>query len=66
MPGNSLGEIAMELFWAEKIGEIESNSKRHCRSCGKMLKLVRTVFCPDREVAIRVFECECGERSWDE
>lgn len=56
----------MELFWAEKIGEIESNSTRHCRFCGKMLKLVRTVFCPDREVAIRVFECECGERTWDE
>ena len=56
----------MELFWAEKIGEIESNSKRHCRVCGKMLKLVRTVYCPDRGAAIRVFECECGERIWDE
>jgi len=65
-PEVSFGEIAMELFWAEKIGEIESNSTRHCRFCGKVLKLVRTVFCPDREVAIRVFECECGERTWDE
>jgi len=56
----------MELLWAENIGELESNSIRECRVCGKILKLVRTVYCPNRKVAIRVFECDCGERTWDE
>jgi hypothetical protein len=56
----------MELFRAEKIGELESDSTRQCRVCGKTLKLLRTVFFPDRDAAIRVFECECGERTWDE
>jgi hypothetical protein len=57
---------AMELLWAEKIGELESNSTRRCRVCGKTLELIRTVFYPDRDAAVRVFECECGERTWDE
>jgi hypothetical protein len=61
-----IGAEAMELFWAEKIGELESNPTRQCRVCGKTLKLVRTVFYPDRDAAVRVFECECGERIWDE
>ena len=59
------GEV-MELFRAEKIGELESNSTRQCRVCGKTLKIVRTVFYPDTKEAVRVFECKCGERTWDD
>jgi hypothetical protein len=56
----------MELFRAEKIGELESNSTRQCRVCGKTLNLTRTVYYPDREATVLVFECECGERIWDD
>jgi transposase len=56
----------MELFRAEKIAEIESRSSKRCRVCGNTLRLLRVVHFPDRAAAIRAFECECGERIWDE
>jgi hypothetical protein len=56
----------MEIFRAEKIGEIESESSRECSSCGAALKLIRTVHFPDSEAVIRAFECDCGDRIWDE
>jgi hypothetical protein len=56
----------MEIFRAEKIGETEGNSNRECRVCGATLKLIRTVHFPDRQTVIRAFECDCGERVWDE
>jgi hypothetical protein len=56
----------MELFRAEKIGELESDSNRRCQVCGQAMKLVRTVFFPDKKAAIRAFECKCGQRIWDE
>jgi hypothetical protein len=30
------------------------------------MKLIRTVHFPDRQAVIRTFECDCGERIWDE
>jgi hypothetical protein len=56
----------VEIFRAEKIGEIESDSDRKFRICGARLKLVRTVHFPDRQAVIRTFECDCSERVWDE
>jgi hypothetical protein len=58
----------MELFKAEKFGDLESNddSLRECRSCDNKLKLIRAVYYPETESTIRVFECDCGERIWDE
>ena len=56
----------MEFFKAEKVGETESKSDKRCRVCGKTLELLRVVYFPDREAAVRSFECECGERIWDE
>jgi hypothetical protein len=56
----------MEIFKAEKIGEIEDNSSRECCACGASLKLVGTVHFPERQAVIRAFECDCGERVWDE
>jgi hypothetical protein len=55
----------MELFRAEKIGDLEINSTGQCRVCGKTLKLVRTVYYPDTEEAVLVFECRCGEHTWE-
>jgi hypothetical protein len=58
----------MELFRAEKFGDLENNdnSLRGCRSCDNKLRLVRAVYYPETEATIRVFECDCGERTWDE
>ena len=56
----------MEIFKAEKIGELEDNSGRKCRVCGATLKLVSAVHFPDRQALIRAFECDCGERIWDD
>lgn len=55
----------MELFRAEKIGEMESNSIKNCRACNERIKLVRTML-TDEDQLIRMFECSCGERVWEE
>jgi hypothetical protein len=65
-PKKFIGDVVMELFRADKIGELESNSTKQCRVCGRTLNLIRIVYYPDREATVRVFECECGERTWDE
>ncbi|MEY9594007.1 hypothetical protein ABIA06_006298 [Bradyrhizobium yuanmingense] len=56
----------MELFRAEKVGEIESRPNRKCRFCGRTLRLLKVVHFPDREKTLRSFECECGDRTWDD
>ena len=56
----------MELFRAEKFGHFEADPQRVCDCCSRKLKLIRTVFFPETEEAIRMFECDCGERIWDE
>ena len=55
----------MELFKAEKIGEIEGNSIKECRACGERINLVRTVMTDENQL-IHMFECKCGERIWEE
>jgi dTDP-4-dehydrorhamnose 3,5-epimerase-like enzyme len=58
----------MELFRAEKFGDLKSDqsSHRECRFCHNKLRLIRAVHYPETEKTIRVFECDCGERTWDE
>jgi hypothetical protein len=58
----------MELFRAEKFGDLQSNdtSLRECRFCNKNLRLLRAVYYPETGETIRMFECDCGERTWDE
>jgi hypothetical protein len=56
----------MELFRGEKIGDIESNSIRKCHACGKKIDLVRVMLIETNGSVIRMFECKCGERIWDE
>lgn len=60
----SLGR-AMELFRAEKVGEIESNSIKKCPSCNQKLELVRTILFATGDL-IRLYECNCGARIWEE
>lgn len=54
----------MELFRAEKVGELENNSTLKCRACDRNLELVRAMLTADTGNLIRLFECECGERIW--
>jgi hypothetical protein len=57
----------MELFRAEKFGDLESNdNSRECRFCNSKLRLIRAVLYPESEETIRMFQCNCGERTWDE
>jgi len=56
----------MELFRAEKFGYLDSVDSRGCRSCDNKLRLVRAVYYPETKETIRMFECGCGERTWDE
>jgi hypothetical protein len=54
----------MHLFSTEKIAHEEIKEERRCR-CGAQLRLVRKMLDPRKGRTIRVFECECGERTWD-
>lgn len=56
----------MEIFRAEKIAELQENSSRECGACGATMKLVAVVHFPDRQAFVRAFECDCGERIWNE
>ena len=60
--------LLMDLFNASKLGFYENNndSLRECRSCNNKMRLIRAVYYPETEETIRVFECDCGERTWDE
>ena len=56
----------MDLFRAEKFGHLDSDSLRDCSLCNRKLKLKRAVFFEETDETIRMFECDCGERIWDE
>lgn len=56
----------MDLLRAEKIAEIENNSDRRCRVCDKQLMLVRAILNMETVNLIHLFECECGERIWND
>ena len=55
----------MELFRAEKVGEIESNRMKKCQACNQNLELIRAIVVSSGDI-IRLFECKCGERIWEE
>jgi hypothetical protein len=63
-----MGGGVMELFRAKKFGNLDSdeNSLRECRFCDNNLRLIRMVYYPETEETMRMFECDCGERTWDE
>ena len=57
----------MELFHAEKVAEFESSiSKKTCRICSQKVELVRTIVEAETGVLMHLFECECGDRTWEE
>jgi hypothetical protein len=57
----------MKLFAAEKVEDFApSESERTCRSCGEKLKVVAAFVEAATGKIIHTFECECGERVWDD
>ena len=57
-------ERAMELFRAEMVAVVESETDKDCKSCGERLKLVRTMVSPSTGCIVHMFECKCGQRTW--
>ena len=55
---------AMELFRAEVVAVLESDTKKDCPSCGERLKLVRTIVTSRTGSIVHMFECPCGQRTW--
>lgn len=54
----------MELFRAEMVAVVESETDKDCPSCGERLKLVRTMVSPSTGCIVHMFECSCGQRTW--
>lgn len=67
IPGTQFGgRAAVELFLAEKVAVMESETNKSCRSCGERLKLIRTMVNSRTGSILHMFECQCGERTWDD
>jgi len=56
----------MELLRAEKVADLESIPSKTCDLCRQRLELIRTIFDSRTGNLIRMFECKCGRRSWDD
>jgi transposase len=57
----------MDLFLGEKVAVLESETThKTCHSCGEKLKLVRTMVSSRTGSIIHMFECRCGQRTWDD
>ena len=56
----------MELFWARQIAVLVSTSIKKCKVCNQKLNLVRTVVDSSTGNLLHMFECECGERTWED
>jgi transposase len=56
----------MELFAAEKVAEVQRVSTKRCHFCGEKLELIRAVMDSDTGDVVHMFECQCGERVWDD
>lgn len=65
VPAGTHGDWSVELFRAEKVGELESVSTKKCRACGEKLVLVRSILDASSGEMIQMFECDCGERIWE-
>lgn len=65
LPAGKCGGLGVELFRAEKVGELESVTTKTCRDCGKKLELVRGILDASTGTMIQMFECDCGERTWE-
>ena len=50
-------------FLSERFPNSEARGEFRCR-CGAQPKLLRKMMDPRTGMTVRMFECQCGERSW--
>lgn len=55
----------MNFYSSDKFSGAKTREDRRC-SCGALPKLVHKMMDPQRGLTVRMFECQCGERSWTE
>lgn len=55
----------MNYFSGDKLFGPKTIEERRC-PCGAMPKLVQKMMDPHRGLTVRIFECQCGVRSWTE
>ena len=56
----------MKLFRAEAIADLPSATIKKCRFCGEDLEHVGAMIESDTGRTIQIFECKCGERTWED
>jgi len=60
----------MELFRAEKVAEgihsPSTGSTKRCRFCGETPELMRKMLDMDTGHILQIYECQCGDRTWDD
>jgi hypothetical protein len=59
-------EAVMELIRGEEVAVLESHTNKICSTCGKRLALIRTIVNPRTGCIVHMFECRCGQRTWEE
>jgi hypothetical protein len=64
--GANSGDAVMELFLGEKIADFEGETSKVCRFCGEKLKLIRTMVASGTGRIVHMFECRCGQRTWED
>jgi hypothetical protein len=55
----------MNYFSSDKFLGSKTREERRCK-CGAHPTLAHRMMDPTRGITVRMFECQCGERSWTE
>jgi len=53
-------------FKNEVFSSYRPHSTKLCDQCGKKIAVVLTMLNPQNGRTIRMFKCECGERTWSD
>ena len=63
----SVGEgLVIEQKQAEPVGESRQATRRRCPTCAAFPRLARSMLDTGRGKTVRLYECQCGERIWDD
>jgi hypothetical protein len=56
----------MNFFSAPKLTGEETKEELKCIRCGDRPNIVQIMLDPRRGKTLRMYECRCGERIWDD
>ena len=59
-------EHHMNFFSTHTLSREETKEELRCIRCGDRPKIVQIMLDPRRGKTLRVYECRCGERIWDD